>query len=975
MLTSNRVPIEHLDRAITEFTFASKATFVIAITFNDANSIMGLVAKRASKTKNETITLELGSTDWMKSKEVIRHVKMALPSHKPRRVKMTTPLKEELSHFIPEILTLNDHSWQLIVPIYKSNLALILIDAKEWNTPSIAELSRLIPKDVTASFDPTSDEALDRLILELSSAAATADSWVTGLRSLCSCLAIHLGFSNSTLYALDQGRLVPVVACSNGEVVNFNSSYPTKKTLSALSSLSDRAFELRTPIDFDSNYIDAMHFKDSRSNADGSRHGIVVPLRRGESKLGVIVLEKPINSSWNNLVDSPSVTLLLAHLALLFTQFQEDQQKELRLRATDGLAPMLDAATQIITRDEMAKFLARSLSLTLGSESALFVLFENQSKISVIASFGCDENKTEQIRSNWIGVEASYLPFYRTIAASHEPLLIEYTDSSFYTNEIVDLVQQKPYAIVPISTSDGLIGFGASTISKDRKFWSSQEKSIALDWSISATLVADNVGLRLSEQRSLEKFREMAFKDSLTGLPNRELFNDRLGVALGKAQRTNARTAVIFIDIDLFKHINDTYGHQTGDQVLVQIARRLLGVFRDTDTVARLSGDEFVVLVENAPERDELIEIATRAFNRLNDLYSIGQLELNVSISMGIALGAAGISGLDLLANADKSMYRSKERGRARLSFHDNREQFGEIDLRETFEFSKRKIEDQATNKLRSDLVPTLYLRFSADYVEMAKLRHAIESLTGSPAPHSYDRRIPNDLQPTTFLASQIGDVRPELVAFRPGLDVANSNDGHHLSVLRKLTEMGPTSEIFSSSMTYRGAKVLVELGPISVQGVGDLAYSVANFARTFERHRRLVLSITSGELAKDPDLLTALSALAIRFRCELMISSVENRELRFHDICMPMVTYLAISANEAVSDANRAIPNSLSSLLAIAHDRGIRIVAQHLNDEHNVDPLVMAGVTVISGDVVSFATSRDPHPRHPFGNSISFGY
>lgn len=156
-----------------------------------------------------------------------------------------------------------------------------------------------------------------------------------------------------------------------------------------------------------------------------------------------------------------------------------------------------------------------------------------------------------------------------------------------------------------------------------------------------------------------------ALQDPLTGLPNRTLFLDRLGIALERSRRTGAITCVLFLDVDHFKLINDSLGHATGDRVLNDLAERMRSVLRPMDTVARFGGDEFTLLFEDLSNEDEALTIAERVRRAATlplDLEGLPENELSVSI--GIATAAeASASPETLIREADAAMYRAKARG------------------------------------------------------------------------------------------------------------------------------------------------------------------------------------------------------------------------------------------------------------------------------------------------------------------------
>ena len=170
----------------------------------------------------------------------------------------------------------------------------------------------------------------------------------------------------------------------------------------------------------------------------------------------------------------------------------------------------------------------------------------------------------------------------------------------------------------------------------------------------------------ISAQKSLEQqLKHQAFHDSLTNLANRALFNDRVGHALMRADRSSTGTAVLFVDIDDFKNVNDSLGHAAGDDLLIEVANRLEKAVRPSDTVARLGGDEFGVLLEDVSDADAPKTIADRVLNELGVPVHLSDRELFIRASIGIAVSGRGEEGADeLLRNADVAMYMAKGAGK-----------------------------------------------------------------------------------------------------------------------------------------------------------------------------------------------------------------------------------------------------------------------------------------------------------------------
>jgi diguanylate cyclase len=164
-----------------------------------------------------------------------------------------------------------------------------------------------------------------------------------------------------------------------------------------------------------------------------------------------------------------------------------------------------------------------------------------------------------------------------------------------------------------------------------------------------------------------------AMHDALTGLPNRTLFLDRLKHAVMRAKRHHTLMGVMFLDLDGFKPINDTYGHEVGDRLLIAVAGRLQDGLRASDTAARFGGDEFMILCEDVAGQQDVVNIAQRILNSIEEPFVVGQERLSVQASMGIAItDGKGDSAESLMRNADAAMYGAKQQGAALEVFDDD---------------------------------------------------------------------------------------------------------------------------------------------------------------------------------------------------------------------------------------------------------------------------------------------------------------
>ena len=172
---------------------------------------------------------------------------------------------------------------------------------------------------------------------------------------------------------------------------------------------------------------------------------------------------------------------------------------------------------------------------------------------------------------------------------------------------------------------------------------------------------AEHASLALTDAKTVADAIHQALHDSLTGLPNRQLLIDRLEHAQARAERAGNKVAVLFVDLDTFKTVNDSFGHAVGDVLLGEAAARLLRCIRAADTAARFGGDEFVVLLEDVDE-PRVAQVANRILETMNEPFEIEGREVFIGASIGIAIGHSVDD--DLLRNADLALYRAKAKGR-----------------------------------------------------------------------------------------------------------------------------------------------------------------------------------------------------------------------------------------------------------------------------------------------------------------------
>lgn len=206
---------------------------------------------------------------------------------------------------------------------------------------------------------------------------------------------------------------------------------------------------------------------------------------------------------------------------------------------------------------------------------------------------------------------------------------------------------------------------------------------------LSAIFTTEARKRRKQAEKQRQTERQLAYHDMLTGLPNRQLFHDRLSEALTNSYRNLKKTALLFIDLDGFKAVNDTLGHDVGDRLLQDVAQRLTDATRSSDTVARMGGDEFTIILTNIDEVSDVANIGAKLIKIIGEPYDYGEgIVARVTGSIGIAMYPKdGANSVDLIKHADESMYKAKNSGKNNYVFYEsqdfdiNAEQFTAEDL------------------------------------------------------------------------------------------------------------------------------------------------------------------------------------------------------------------------------------------------------------------------------------------------------
>jgi len=366
----------------------------------------------------------------------------------------------------------------------------------------------------------------------------------------------------------------------------------------------------------------------------------------------------------------------LRHLAHLLTEERiltaslTERLSEVNALLEAGRAINLD----LELRDVLTRIANAALEL-LGGRDASVMLVHGEAELRTVATAGHSAAYGARVRFGQ-GIAGR-------AAASREPFLVQgAVDRPAPAAEIADLLPPAPESAmsVPLVHRGDLLGVINVNARPPRLFTEHDLRALAVFGAQASAAVAN---ARLLEEQRLAASRTLfqALHDGLTGLPNRACFLDRLEQALRRRAPEDASVAVMLLDLDDFKRVNDSLGHEAGDRVLAAFADGARRRLREGDTVARFGGDEFAALVEAIPAPEQAVEAARRLLGALEEPVAVGEHRLRLRASVGIALGAVGaLPARELMRRADVALTAAKQRGKGAIEVFRPELQSGAID-------------------------------------------------------------------------------------------------------------------------------------------------------------------------------------------------------------------------------------------------------------------------------------------------------
>ncbi len=392
---------------------------------------------------------------------------------------------------------------------------------------------------------------------------------------------------------------------------------------------------------------------------------IAAPLRSSSGVLGVMVAASSNRKSLRE-EHAEVVQAIGRQLAQAIERDTRGEEQRLNDRSSAAIRRLLENGSGASTVREAGTILAQVAADAFQCERAGMYAVDRNGVISFTVGVGAPPDICDALAAALVGKRANESPAWQRTAQSLGPALVG--DSKLLPvrpGGLVETLGFRSYVALPLLSAEGHIGYvmcGDVTVSRT---WAHHDEALARQLMLEGALVVDNARLRESERTQLAEMQRRAFHDRLTDLPNRALISERMDEALTKADTGDVALALLVLDLDDFKQVNDALGHHYGDLLLQKIGAILAGLARATDTVARMGGDEFAILVVGqGPIKGTAVAMAERIYKRLLEPLWLDNLAVQVATSVGIALFPDhGRDPTTLFRHADTAMYEAKRKG------------------------------------------------------------------------------------------------------------------------------------------------------------------------------------------------------------------------------------------------------------------------------------------------------------------------
>jgi diguanylate cyclase (GGDEF)-like protein len=393
--------------------------------------------------------------------------------------------------------------------------------------------------------------------------------------------------------------------------------------------------------------------------ADGER--IAVRLRAGGQTVGVLVLTGRDLAA----LRPQTISAVALHLAGTLQALVAERQRQFLSHSTATIRKLFEEGTVATSVEAAGELLARAIAEAFRTDRGGLCLIDPDGRVRYALSVGVTAEHSDELGRAMVGQVAADSPVWQAAEAANGPVLVDdVTGSAVRAGGLVQKLGLRSYLAIPLTSASGTVGIVICGDTDGARIWNARDRVLAGQLAVEGALILESARLRQAEQVHVSELTRQAFHDALTGLPNRSHLLDRAGQAVDVAHATGGRAALLLIDLDGFKAVNDTAGHHAGDALLCAVAQRLLSSVRDNDLVARLGGDEFAVLLTSDPDEQRARAIAERIHDRLREPFLIEGGEISIDGSIGVALYPDHAGDVQtLIRGADALMYEAKRAG------------------------------------------------------------------------------------------------------------------------------------------------------------------------------------------------------------------------------------------------------------------------------------------------------------------------
>ncbi|MEU8818569.1 sensor domain-containing diguanylate cyclase [Actinoplanes sp. NPDC048796] len=379
-----------------------------------------------------------------------------------------------------------------------------------------------------------------------------------------------------------------------------------------------------------------------------------IRLRIGGQTVGVLLL------TGGNLeaLRTDVLAALALHFATTLQGLAAEKQRQWVSHNTTIIRRLFEEGMTATSVEAAGRILTSAAADGFRTEHAAVCLIDATGKISYVHGVSSPD---DEAFATALGEAIDQTPMWRAIKDGKVALVNDASTAQVLPSGPVRRMELKSYIAMPLMSAEGPVGMILCGDSSTPREWTFRDRIFAEQLSVEGTLIVDSAGMRQAAQAHVAQLSHQAFHDSLTGLPNRSYLIDRAERAVSDAASHGGQVALMVLDLNGFKQVNDTEGHQAGDALLQQVAKRLLGAVRDDDVVSRLGGDEFAILLTRDPDDAVASAVAERICDRLRQPFTIDGKQVTVGGSVGIALYPEDATDYEaLMKGADAAMYEAK---------------------------------------------------------------------------------------------------------------------------------------------------------------------------------------------------------------------------------------------------------------------------------------------------------------------------